>query len=168
MLEEIRRQGAVFQPPFGPVLVVDGAAVRDVLERDQEFTVEPYGVEMMKVMTPAHNGGFSTFILSTDDNPLYEPDKRLLSAVCNRGDADTITELIHEDCVRRVGAAVAAARMNGSSTIDVVQTLARYVPVTLGHRYLGVPVTPQPGSFELTPEMLTYYGTRSTGSPTRR
>ena len=165
MLEEIRRHGAVFQPPFGPVLVVGGAAVRDVLERDQEFTVEPYGVEMMKVMSPAHNGGFSTFILSTDDNAKYEPDKRLLTAVCNRGDADTITRLIHEDCVRRVAAAVTAARMNGSSTIDVVQALARYVPVTLGHRYLGVPVTPQPGSFELTPDMLTYYGTPIDGQP---
>ena len=52
MLEEIRRKGNVFQPPFGPVLVVEGDAVRDVLERDQEFTVEPYGVEMMKVMSP--------------------------------------------------------------------------------------------------------------------
>jgi hypothetical protein len=159
MLEEIRRRGPVFQPLFGPVLVVGGAAVRDVLERDQEFTVEPYGVEMTKVMSPAHNGGFSTFILSTDDNARYEPDKRLLAAVCNPADADMITRLIHEDCVRRVGLAVAATRRNGSSTIDVVQTLARYVPVTLGHRYLGVPVTPQPGSFELTPEMLSYYGT---------
>jgi hypothetical protein len=165
MLEEIRRQGAVFQPPFGPVLVVDGNAVRDVLERDQEFTVEPYGVEMMKVMSPAHNGGFNTFILSTDDNARYEPDKRLLTAVCNREDADRITQLIHEDCVRRVDAAVTAARTTGSSTIDVVPTLARYVPVTLGHRYLGVPVTPQPGSFELTPDMLTYYGTPVDGQP---
>ena len=165
MLEEIRRKGPVFQPPFGPVLVVDGDAVRDVLERDQEFTVEPYGVEMMKVMSPLHNGGFSTFILSTDDNAVYEPDKRLLSAVCNRQDADTITEVIHQDCVRRVGAAVAAARTAGSSTIDVVQTVARYVPVTLGHRYLGVPVAAQPGSFDLTPEMLTYYGTPIDGQP---
>ena len=165
MLEEIRRRGAVFQPPFGPVLVVDGAAVRDLLARDQEFTVEPYGVEMTKVMSPAHNGGFSTFILSTDDNAQYEPDKRLLSAVCNRRDADTITGMIHEDCVRRVGAAVAAARKNGSSTIDVVQAIARYVPVTLGHRYLGVPVATQPGSFDLTPEMLSYYGTPIDGQP---
>src|SRR5262245_51130610 len=80
MLEEIRRQGIAFQPPFGPVLVVEGAAVRNLLERDQEFTVEPYGVEMSKVMTPAHNGGFSTFVLSTDDTAVYDPDKRLLSA----------------------------------------------------------------------------------------
>jgi hypothetical protein len=172
-LAEIRRRGPVFQPPFGPVLVVDGAAVRDVLERDQEFTVEPYGVEMSKVMSPAHNGGFSTFILSTDDNARYEPDKRLLAAVCNRSDADTITAVIHEDCVRRVGTAVAAARKNRvaaarknrAATIDVVPILARYVPVTLGHRYLGVPVTPQPGSFELTPEMLSYYGTPIDGQP---
>jgi cytochrome P450 len=165
MLEEIRQQGPAFQPPFGPVLVVDGDAVREVFKRDQEFTVEPYGVEMMKVMSPLHNGGFSTFILSTDDNPLYEPDKRLLSAVCNRRDADAITELIHQDCLRRVGAAVAAARTSRSPTIDVVETVARYVPVTLGHRYLGVPVAAQPGRFDLTPEMLTYYGAPIDGQP---
>ena len=87
MLEEIRRRTKVFQPAFGPVLVVEGETVRNVLERTQEFSVEPYGVEMMKVMSPAHNGGFSTFILSTDDTEVYEPDKRLLSAVCNRHDA---------------------------------------------------------------------------------
>src|SRR5688572_4073155 len=60
-LAEIRQKVPVFQPPIGPVLVVDGASVRDVLERNQDFSVEPYGVEMMKVMTPAHNGGFKTF-----------------------------------------------------------------------------------------------------------
>src|SRR5688572_27778449 len=158
MLEEVRSKAKLFQPAFGPVLVVEGNAVRELLERDQDFTVEPYGVEMMKVMSPAHNGGFTTFILSTDDAALYEPDKRLLTSVCTRKDADTITELIHQDCRKRVGTAVAAARAVGSSTIDVVQTLARYVPVTLGHRYLGVPVAPVPGTFELTPEMLTYYG----------
>jgi hypothetical protein len=158
MLEEIRKKAKLFQPAFGPVLVVEGDAVRNVLERDQEFTVDPYGVEMMKVMTPAHNGGFTTFILSTDDTPAYEPDKRLLSAVCNPEDATRITEIIHKDCMRRMGAALAGARKNGASTLCLVESIARYVPVTLGHRYLGVPVAPQPGSFELTPEMLTYYG----------
>ena len=165
MLEEIRRKRKFFQPPFGPVLVVDGDLVREVLERDQEFTVEPYGVEMMKVMSPLHNGGFNTFVLSTDDTHVYEPDKRLLSLVCNRGDADRITDLVHRECVRRVGDAVGAARMNGSSTIDVVEAVARYVPVTLGERYLGVPVDAQPGSFELTPEMLTHYGSPLDGQP---
>ena len=165
MLEEIRQKGNLFQPPFGPVLVVEGDAVRDVLERDQEFTVEPYGVEMMKVMSPPYNGGFNTFILSTDNNAVYEPDKRLLTAVCTRQDASMITEVIHQDCRRRIGNAVAAARAAGASTIDVVQAVARYVPVTLGHRYLGVPVAPRPGTFELTPDMLTYYGTPIDGQP---
>ena len=158
MLEEIRQRGGLFQPAFGPVLVADGNTVRNVLERNQEFTVEPYGVEMVKTMTPAHNGGFTTFILSTDNTPLYEPDKKLLSAVCHAGDAQAITSLIHDDCVRRMRAAIDAARANGSMTFDVVQALARHVPVTLGHRYLGVPVAAQRGSFALTPEMLTYYG----------
>jgi len=158
MLEEIRKKAKLFQPAFGPVLVVEGDTVRNVLERDQEFTVDPYGVEMMKVMTPAHNGGFTTFILSTDDTPAYEPDKRLLSAVCNPEDATRITDIIHKDCMRRMGAALAGARKNGVSTLCLVESIARYVPVTLGHRYLGVPVAPQPRSFELTPEMLRYYG----------
>ena len=158
MLEEIRKRAKLFQPAFGPVLVVEGDTVRNVLERDQEFTVDPYGVEMMKVMTPAHNGGFTTFILSTDDTPAYEPDKRLLSAVCNPEDATRITDIIHQDCMRRMGTALAGARKNGASTLCLVESIARYVPVTLGYRYLGVPVAPQPGSFELTPEMLTYYG----------
>ncbi len=159
MLEEVRTAGTLFQPAFGPVLVVEGDAVRDVFARSQEFTVDPYGVEMKKVMTPAHNGGFDTFILSTDNDPLYEPDKRLLTAVCTREDAQLITTLIHEECMRRVGTAVAAARLaGGTPTIDVVQALARYVPVTLGHRYLGVPVAAQAGTFDLTPEMLKYYG----------
>ena len=158
MLEEIRREGKLFQPLFGPVLVVDGHCVREVLERDQDFTVEPYGVEMKKVMSPLHNGGFDTFVLSTDDNAAYEPDKRLLSLVCNRNDAGRITDLVHKECVHRVGAAVAAARTSGSLTIDVVQHVARYVPVTLGHKYLGVPVASRPESFEMTDDMLAYYG----------
>ncbi len=165
MLEEIRKHGKIYQPLFGPVLVVDGDAVRDVLERDQDFTVEPYGIEMMKVMSPSHNGGFNTFILSTDENAVYEPDKRLLSAVCSRQDAAMITDVIHEDCRRRLGEAVAAARASGTSTIDVVQAVARYVPVALGHRYLGVPVAATPGTFELTPEMLAYYGAPIDGQP---
>ena len=165
MLEEIRRKEKLYQPVFGPVLVVDGDAVRDVLARDQEFTVDPYGAEMVKVMSPRHNGGFNTFVLSTDQAAVYEPDKRLLSTVCNRHDAARITELIHADCMARVGAVIEAARAGGSTTIDVVQSVARYVPVTLARDYLGVPVAERPGAFALTPEMLEYYGDPIDGQP---
>ena len=78
--------------------------------------------------------------------------------MCNRGDADRIVNLVHEECVRRVGESVAVARASGAMTIDVVDSIGRFVPVVVGHKYLGVPVATQPGSFELTPEMLTYYG----------
>jgi Cytochrome P450 len=158
MLAEIRQKSKVFQPLFGPLLVVDGATVREVFERHDEFTVEPYGVEMKKVMSPTYNGGFDTFVLSTDAAAAFTPDKALLTAVCNQHDVPAVTILLHDECVRRVGAAVDQARAAGEPIIDVVQALARYVPVFLGHRYLGVPVAPQRGSFELTPEMLTYYG----------
>jgi cytochrome P450 len=165
MLEEVRGAGKLFQPPFGPLLVVEGQAVRELLERDQEFTVEPYGVEMARVMTPRHNGGFTTFILSTDDDALYRPDRQLLSAVCTRDDAARLTQLVHDDCMRRLAVAVDAARAQGSTGLDVVHSLARYVPVTLGHAYLGVPVAPQTGSFELTADMLEYYGEPIDGDP---
>jgi cytochrome P450 len=97
--------------------------------------------------------------LSTDDTRVYDPDKRLLSLVCNRSDADRIVDVIHDECLRRVRQAVSAARASGTTSIDIVESVARYVPVVLGHKYLGVPVAPEPGTFELTPEMLTYYGT---------
>jgi cytochrome P450 len=165
MLREIRDRGRLFQPAFGPMVVVEAGAVRELLERHQEFTVDPYGAEMTKVMTPQHNGGFTTFVLSTDDSAAYEPDKRLLTTVCTRRDAAAITGIVHEECVRRVGAAVDAARAAGSTTIDVVEAVARYVPVALGHRYLGVPVADEPGAFELTPAMLEYYGAPIDGQP---
>jgi cytochrome P450 len=116
-------------------------------------------------MSPQHNGGFTTFVLSTDDNAVYEPDKRLLDAVCRRNDAAAVVDIVHRDCMRRMGEAIAAARQSGSSTIDLVPALARYVPVTLGHHYLGVPVAATPGTFELTPEMLACYGTPIDGRP---
>jgi cytochrome P450 len=89
----------------------------------------------------------------------------LLTTVCRRDDAEAITALIHDDCLQRTRAAIDVARANGSQTIDMVQALARYVPITLGHRYLGVPVAPEPGSFELTAEMLRYYGAPIDGQP---
>jgi hypothetical protein len=50
-------------------------------------------------------------------------------------------------------------------SLDVVASVARYLPVTVGHSYLGVPVAEHPGTFELTPEMLTCYGTPIDGQP---
>ena len=116
-------------------------------------------------MSPLHNGGLHQVRAQHNDATAVRARQALLSTVCHRGDAEAITQIIHDDCVARVGRAVSGARASGSSTIDVVEAVARYVPVTLGHRYLGVPVAPRPGSFELTSEMLSYYGTAIDGRP---
>lgn len=163
MLEEIRNRGAVFQPLFGPVLVADNSLVRDVLSRHDEFTVDPYGAEMRKTMSYKYNGGFDTFILSTDDDSKFVEDKKLLTTVVTKDDALTIAGAIHNESIHRVAAAVHRARKTGTMQIDVVTDLARYVPVYLGHMYLGVPVAEQRGAFELSDAMLKYYGDKAPG-----
>ncbi|MEN8259790.1 MAG: hypothetical protein ABFS02_04250 [Pseudomonadota bacterium] len=163
MLAEIRQKEKLFQPPFGPIVVVDGDTVRDVLSRHAEFTVDPYGREMVKSMTPQYNGGLDTFILSTDDNDKYVADKDLLTTVVNKADGEKITGLVHEDSMKRLREAVNKARQEGNSLIDVVTTVARFVPVTLAHHYFGVPAANQKGCFELTDDMLKYYGNKIAG-----
>ncbi len=163
MLAEIRAREKLFQPPFGPIIVVHGDTVRDVLTRHHEFTVDPYGREMIKSLTPNNNDGFDTFILSTDDDSKYLEDKALLTAVVNRNDPGLITDLIHQDCMSRVKEAVLKAQSSGNNYIDVVPAVARFVPVTLGHHYFGVPAAEQKGRFELTDEMLEYYGDKVPG-----
>ncbi len=163
MLAEIRATGKLFQPPFGPVLVADGDTVRDVLSRHDEFTVDPYGREMAKSMTPAANGGFDSFILGTDDAGKYVEDKRLLTTVVSREDPGTITDLVHGDCMARLKRAVGAALRTGAPEIDLVPALARFVPVTLSHHYLGVPAAAERGRFELSDEMLRLYGAKVAG-----
>jgi cytochrome P450 len=163
MLAEIRAKEKLFQPPFGPIIVAHGDTVLDVLTRHHEFTVDPYGREMIKSLTPNNNDGFDTFILSTDDDSKYLEDKALLTAVVNRNDPEKITELIHQDCMTRIRKAVQEARISGKLCVDIVPTVARFVPVTMGHHYLGVPAAEQMGKFELTDEMLEYYGDKVPG-----
>ena len=171
MFAQFKRAGLrAFQPFVGPVLVVEGDAVRDVLNRHDEFTVDPYGAEMIKTMTPKHNGvanrpGLSTFILSTDDAAVYEPDKKLLAKVVSRRDVRHIRPLLLEDCLSRVGASVRAARETGANQIDLVESVARFVPVTMGRVYLGVPSQETSESFDLTEDMLSYYGDDIKGGP---
>ena len=116
-------------------------------------------------MSPDRNGGFTTFVLSTDDNALYEPDKRLLSAVCNRGDADAITDVDPPGlpATRRRGRRRPRARAARTRS-----TSCRRSPVTCRSRSAtaisACRSRRSPGSFELTPDMLTYYGTPIDGS----
>ncbi|MEN8259800.1 MAG: hypothetical protein ABFS02_04305 [Pseudomonadota bacterium] len=163
MFAEIRRKEKLFQPPFGPIMLVHGETILDVLSRHSEFTVDPYGREMIKSMTPEYNGGLDTFILSTDDDFKYIEDKKLLTTVVKKTDGEKITELVHNDSMRRVKESIGQTGGNGTCLIDVVTSVARFVPVTLSHFYLGVPAAKQKGSFELSDDMMKYYGTKIAG-----
>ncbi len=145
MLEEIRKKAKLFQPAFGPVLVVEGDAVRSLLERDQDFTVEPYGVEMMKVMTPSHNGGFTTFILSTDDNAVVRARQAAALGGLQPGGCGA-DHRHHSQGLHAPGGCGALGRPRRAvrRRWTSCRAVARYVPVTLGHKYLGVPVATQP------------------------
>lgn len=163
MLAEIRNNGPVYQPAFGPVVVADNPLVHDVLSRHHEFTVDPYGAEMKKTMTPEYNGGLDSFVLSTDDDGKFIEDNKLLTTVVRKEDAEQITGLLHKESVRRMQAVMNDAGGAAVVQLDVVNTLARFVPVYLGDVYLGVPVARQRGEFELTDEMLKYYGGKVAG-----
>ncbi|MEP2030664.1 MAG: hypothetical protein ABJI96_18365 [Paracoccaceae bacterium] len=163
MLAEIRHKEKLFQPPFGPVVVVDGDSVREVLSRHDAFTVDPYGREMIKSMTPEENGGFDSFILSTDDADKFVEDKRLLTTVVNKKDPDKIRDLVHGDCMKRVKKALKVTCDSCRGQIDVVASIARYVPVTVSHHYFGIPIAIEKGQFELSDRMLKYYGDKVAG-----
>ena len=163
MLAEVRKKGGLYQPMFGPVLIARAEDVRDVLVRHGEFTVDPYGTHMCKSMSPEYNGGYDTFILSTDNDERYIQDKHLLTSVVSAGDVPTVTDLIHQETQKRIKQAVTDAKHTGSNSIDVVPTVARFVPVFLVHHYLGVPAAEKPCRFELDDNMLKYYGNKVTG-----
>lgn len=171
MFDQIRGAGLkAFQPLIGPILVTQGDAVRDLLSRHDEFTVNPYGLEMAKTMSPQFNGahggpGLTNFILGTDDDIAYEPDKAMLTQVVNRQDPKRIRPLLSADCRDRIGRAVKTARESGTLQLDIVRTVARFVPVTLGRVYLGAPALTQIEHFELSDEMLRYYGNDLLGGP---
>ncbi len=163
MLAEVRKKGGLYQPMFGPVLIARSEDVRDVLVRHQEFTVDPYGTHMCKSMSPEHNGGYDTFILSTDNDERYIQDKHLLTSVVSAADIPSVTDLIHQETQKRIKQSVADAKHSGSNCIDVVPAVARFVPVFLVHHYLGVPSVEKPQRFELDDNMLKYYSNKVTG-----
>ena len=163
MLAEIRAKGGICQPAVGPVIIASHDLVLDTLSRHDEFTVAPYGEEMKKSMSDKYNGGYTTFILSTDKASLYEDDKMLLTTIVNKKDPELIRQKVRAETQRRMKIAVAEAKANGEPLVDVVPTVARFIPVYLGDQYLGVPVAPERGTFELNDLMLKCYGDKVAG-----
>ena len=126
----------LFKPAVGPVIVMRHPHVIRCLERTDLFTVDPYAGEMARATDdPAkHPGAYSHFLLGTDRDDLYRLDDVILRRAVSRNDEDFLARLAREEAEYRTG----RARAEGFGEIDVVPTLAKFVPLRIVGDYLGV------------------------------
>lgn len=141
MLQELLDQPAdempIFKPQVGPAVVMRHAHVIKCLTRTDLFSVDPYAGEMAratddKTKQPA---AYSHFLLGTDRDELYRLDDVLLRKVMCRGDEPALAAL----CRQEAEAWTARARTDGRGEIDVVSTLAKFVPLRIVADYVGLP-----------------------------
>jgi cytochrome P450 len=141
MLQELLDQPAdthpIFKPAIGPVVVMRHRHVLTCLERTDLFTVDPYAGEMARATDDRglNPQAFSHFMLGTDRDELYRLDDVIMRRAVSRDDEPRLTALIREEAERWTG----AARAGGQNEIDIVTTLARFVPLRIVTDYLGVP-----------------------------
>jgi cytochrome P450 len=125
-----------FKPAVGPAVVVRHAHVIKCLERTDLFTVDPYVLEMVKANDDnARNPELSPpFMLGTDKDEWYLPDDVLLRRVVSRQDEKILTALARQEAEYWTQ----RAKEEGRGEIDIVPTLARFVPLRIVSDYLGV------------------------------
>lgn len=112
------------------VVVTKHADVKDILERDDDFTVELYTPKMDRAVGPR------PFILGMQNGPIYQRDITNLRKAAPHTDIPRVKDLLDEI----IGSVLATARPGGR--LDVVGELADVVPMTLSGRYLGAPSPP--------------------------
>ena len=141
LLQELLSQPAdqmpIFKPAIGPVIVMRHPHVITCLERTDLFTVDPYAPEMArstddKAKNPA---ALTHYLLGTDRDELYRLDDVILRRVVSRDDEQRLSELTR----REAEYWTRSARDSGDGQIDVVTTLAKFVPLRIVTDYLGVP-----------------------------
>ncbi len=123
---------------FKPILVVGKlvfvtghAEVREVLARDEDFTVaETNGATMDRVNGP--------FILGMDRSPQYLRERAILEQCIEGGDAEQIRAFVAATAAELVDAVQARGRL------DVVQDLARPAAIRLVATYFGIPGPDEP------------------------
>lgn len=96
--------------------------VREVLTRDETFSVEPYRGKMKDLA--------GDFILGTDDSPAYERDVSILRLAAPRSDVPALAAFVSETADGLVD--------DAGGRIDVAD-LAKRVPARLIGRWFGTP-----------------------------
>ncbi|MGH9373011.1 MAG: hypothetical protein ACRD15_15930, partial [Vicinamibacterales bacterium] len=137
LLNQPKDRFPFFKPIVGPVLVFRHEHVITCLQRTDLFTVDPYAPEMARATDDKTKNlqAFSHFLLGTDREELYRLDDVILRRAVSRRDEATLSAL----CRRESEQWTRQARESGANEIDVVETVATFVPLRVVADYLGVP-----------------------------
>jgi len=137
LLDQPREKMPIFRPAVGPVIVMRHAEVIKCLERTDLFTVDPYAPEMARATDDRTKDpqALSHFMLGTDRDDLYRLDDVILRRAVRRQDEQSLSVLTRREAEHWT----AAVQKAGQGEIDVVTTLAKFVPLRIVGDYLGVP-----------------------------
>ncbi len=155
---------AVLRPVFSflrrwlPILVLGKATiisryddVVDVLKRDTDFTIGPINApKIARIDGP--------FILGMDASAQYDREKSALLEVVRREDLGAIRQLVVQSAAAMIDAVRPQRR------IDVVNGLARIVPVRLLDAYFGMPGPDDPTMMRWMRDTFHYIFADLTGS----
>ena len=136
LLAQPRSTMPIFKPAIGPVVVMRHPEVIRCLERPDLFTVDLYAAEMARATDDKtkHPDAYTHFMLGTDRDDLYQLDDVILRRAVLRSDKDTLICLTREEAERWTR----QAQAEGTGEIDVVATIAKFVPLRIVGDYLGV------------------------------
>jgi cytochrome P450 len=148
LLDQPKKQMPIFKPFIGPVVVMRHEHVIECLQRTDLFTVDPYAAEMAQATDDKTKNpqAFSHFMLGTDRDELYSLDDVILRRVVSPHDEGVISAMARNEAERWT------STVRHAGEIDVVTTLAKFVPLRVISDYLGIPY--QDGSAPATlPEL---------------
>lgn len=135
LLDQPKKQMPIFKPFIGPAVVMRHEYVIECLQRTDLFTVDPYAAEMARATDDKTKNpqAFSHFMLGTDRDELYRIDDVILRRVVSRHDQRVVLAMIRKEAEHWT------STVRDAGEIDVVTTLAKFVPLRIVSDYLGVP-----------------------------
>lgn len=102
--------------------------VKEILTRDKDFTIAEINAANMHAVD-------LDFFLGMDASEIHDREKGIMEAIVKREDLSHIQKIIKEEIATLLPPIIATKK------IEVVNQLARVVPLALLEHYFGVPVT---------------------------
>jgi steroid delta-isomerase-like uncharacterized protein len=135
MFAQLREQRPIFQTPMATV-ITRFPDVREVVDLDEIFSVQPYGVGLMR------NNEGPNFLLGMDDSPQFEKELATVRLALARDDMPRIGRIVQSIAQRLVEPARSKGRM------EIADGYARLAPTLMVGEYFGVP-GPDPKTLSL-------------------